>query len=261
MRTQSAHYSFPLHLCWYCLRILQHYNKSRSGWQDSNLRPSGPKPDALPTALHPDMFYQVKTIVLFSSGKDIWRLNLVELVCFLNHLWCLLSAIIRSLTSGDTQNLSSSPSSFILIDLVSSIILLFIYPVPCKVSHSAWSSCSLKSCTWRWLRDASCVSLPFLLRWTGFSKLPFYIIYFISVAGRRIELLFPEWKSDVLTTIRTRQVIVKSDKARILCSLLCRVIFQPQRTTCVVLIYCVSATAEWGEWILYFQVYLILSTR
>ena len=25
-----------------------------SGWQDSNLRPPGPKPDALPTALHPE---------------------------------------------------------------------------------------------------------------------------------------------------------------------------------------------------------------
>ena len=83
--------------------------------------------------------------------------------------------------------------------------IIFIYPVLCKVSHSALSSCSLNFCTWKWFQGASYVSSPvFHLKLSELSNLPSLINYFVLVAGRRIELLFPEWKSDVLTVIRTR---------------------------------------------------------
>ena len=41
-----------------------------SGWQDSNLRPPGPKPDALPTALHPESLFTASNACIFSVNNN-----------------------------------------------------------------------------------------------------------------------------------------------------------------------------------------------
>ena len=86
-----------------------------------------------------------------------------------------------------------------------------IFLVLCMVSHSAWSSYSWMFCILRSHQDASYVLSPvFHRKLIGLWYLPFFnklILYkLFIVAGRRIELLFPEWKSGVLTDRRARHL-------------------------------------------------------
>ena len=62
-----------------------------SGWQDSNLRPPGPKPDALPTALHPESLFTASKARRFpvnnnkaTASKAIIRKQCAKLSLFFN---------------------------------------------------------------------------------------------------------------------------------------------------------------------------------
>ena len=97
------HWTTPAYLYgrWHC--------QNESGWQDSNLRPPGPKPGALAKLSHTPKFHPGSTILISDPTKST--------VSGLHLLWHL-SAATQEILYNTTQRMSTQNAKFLRFNFV-----------------------------------------------------------------------------------------------------------------------------------------------